>query len=235
MCNLLVKVTMLLLASPVLAAEPSFDCARASAADETTICNDDRLSALDRLAAQAYDEASLSAGRKAARKAARAGLAIRRRCGDNSGCILSAQISTILVLQNLGATTTVPRWALEAAQMWSDGTRSADMSTGGLPTAIGACVNTTIAKITSRFQNDITASSDDGSAVDFANGGHQVAYEKVGPLVRSQIGDPVLMCLVALPTDCPPGDDRGRVYTTTNLRTTESWTLSDSQHSCGGA
>ena len=53
--------------------------------------------------------------------------------------------------------------------------------------------------------------------------------------LRPAPGDKVLMCLVAIPHDCPPGDDRGRVYTVTNMRTAATWTLPDSQHSCGGA
>jgi hypothetical protein len=40
---------------------------------------------------------------------------------------------------------------------------------------------------------------------------------------------------VELPTDCPPGDDRGKVYKTTNKRTGESWTQADAEHMCGGA
>ncbi len=48
-------------------------------------------------------------------------------------------------------------------------------------------------------------------------------------------GDPVEMCLVSIPRDCPVGDDRGREYRTTNLRTRKSWRLPDSEHSCGGA
>lgn len=52
---------------------------------------------------------------------------------------------------------------------------------------------------------------------------------------NSRVGDHVLNCLVFIPKDCPKGDDRGRIYTVTNLRTLESWTLPDSQHSCGGA
>ncbi len=62
-----------------------------------------------------------------------------------------------------------------------------------------------------------------------------MSYDKVQEIIRSRVGDPVLMCLVEIPQDCPPGDDRGKIYTTTNLRTQESWTLPDSQHSCGGA
>jgi hypothetical protein len=41
--------------------------------------------------------------------------------------------------------------------------------------------------------------------------------------------------MIAIPGGCPPGDRRGKVYSTTNLRTWEAWTLSDSQHLCGGA
>ena len=109
----------------------------------------------------------------------------------------------------------------------------------GLPKHIGECVSTVIAGISDRFGEAIDAPGengfDTGSAVNFANGGYQVSYTKVPALVRSRSGDKVLMCLVSIPRDCPPGDDRGRVYTTTNLRTEESWSMPDAQHSCGGA
>ena len=39
----------------------------------------------------------------------------------------------------------------------------------------------------------------------------------------------------SVPENCPPGDDRGKIYKATNLRTNESWEAPDSQHSCGGA
>jgi hypothetical protein len=41
--------------------------------------------------------------------------------------------------------------------------------------------------------------------------------------------------LVSIPRHCPKGDNRGRVYRTTNLRTHKSWKLPDSEHMCGGA
>ncbi len=143
---------------------------------------------------------------------------------------MSVQVATIIKFQQIGATVTLPDWAMTATM---DGSNAGDR--GALPTEIGQCVNTTIAEITSRFQPDINADPDDGSAVTFENGGGQVSYEKVQEIIDSRVGDPVLMCLVELPQDCPPGDDRGKVYTTTNLRTQGSWTLSNSQHSCGGA
>jgi hypothetical protein len=100
-----------------------------------------------------------------------------------------------------------------------------------LPTSVGQCSQTTIAEIGSRLQG----APNSGSAISFANGGDQVSYDIVPASTRSRRGDSVMMCLVTIPQGCPPGDDRGRVYTTTNLRTHESWTLPDAQHSCGGA
>ncbi len=110
----------------------------------------------------------------------------------------------------------------------SGGAQAADM-----PETIGQCTTSTIAEIGGRLMGD--TSFDSGTAVAFANDGWQISYDKIMPIVRSKVGDPVEICLVELPQDCPPGDDRGKIYTTTNLRTGESWTLPDSQHSCGGA
>jgi hypothetical protein len=54
-------------------------------------------------------------------------------------------------------------------------------------------------------------------------------------LVHSKVGDKVRFCLISIPKDCPPGDDRGRVYETTNLRTNGVWKMPDDPHMCGGA
>jgi hypothetical protein len=99
-----------------------------------------------------------------------------------------------------------------------------------LPTQIGECSQTTIEDIGYRLGDP-----DSGSAISYANGGVQVSYDTIPEIHRSQIGDPVRLCLVSVPEDCPPGDDRGKVYSATNLRTGESWEAPDSQHSCGGA
>lgn len=101
-----------------------------------------------------------------------------------------------------------------------------------MPTTIGDCSETTITSITGRVTPE---PNETGTAVSFANGGHQVSYDKVDAIIRSKVGDKVRTCLDSLPKDCPPGDDRGKVYTTTNERTNESWTMQDSQHGCGGA
>lgn len=48
-------------------------------------------------------------------------------------------------------------------------------------------------------------------------------------------GNPVQLCLVALPTDCPPGDDRGKRYSLLDRRTGFSGIYVDAWHLCGGA
>ncbi len=99
-----------------------------------------------------------------------------------------------------------------------------------LPTEVGACSETTIEDIGYRLGDP-----DSGSAISYANGGSQVSYDTIPEIHRSRVGDPVKLCLLSLPEDCPPGDDRGKIYSASNLRTGESWEAPDSQHSCGGA
>lgn len=75
-----------------------------------------------------------------------------------------------------------------------------------------------------------------GSAVSYSNGGYQVSYDTVPAIHRSREGNPVKLCLTFVP-DCREaarGDVRGRFYRARNLRTGDTWTLPDSQLSCGG-
>ena len=105
-----------------------------------------------------------------------------------------------------------------------------------LPTRVGACAMTTIRSVSSRLEDGAgRAVPDSGSAVTLANGVYGVSYDRIPAIDRSRRGDRALMCLVRLPMHCPPGDTRGRWYTTTNLRTLASWTLPDAEHMCGGA
>ena len=100
-----------------------------------------------------------------------------------------------------------------------------------LPTEVGQCTQTTVKTVGTRLDN--TPGS--GSAIEYADGGTQVSYDQVPGIDHSQAGDSIKLCLVSLPQDCPPGDDRGKVYAATNLRTGETWSEPDSEHSCGGA
>jgi len=114
---------------------------------------------------------------------------------------------------------------------------ASDQRAHDLPAREGLCVRSTISAIGERLvdgTNDQPIPGS-GSSVDFADGLNQVGYDELLPIKQSRVGDHVMICLIRIPKACPPGDDRGRIYTTTNLRTLESWTLADSEHGCGGA
>ncbi|QEO17839.1 hypothetical protein [Acetobacter vaccinii] len=105
-----------------------------------------------------------------------------------------------------------------------------------LPDQIGTCVFTHVKSVETRLQEaGGKPIPDSGSAISFVNGGYQVSYDQIPDVDSSQAGDKIMMCLASVPANCPAGDSRGKVYTTTNFRTGRSWTLSNSEHDCGGA
>jgi hypothetical protein len=123
------------------------------------------------------------------------------------------------------------------AVILASGPAAAQRRSAPQPIALGTCALTRISDVTQRLEDGRTHRiiPGSGSAVSFANGHYQVSYDQVPAVNQSRRGDRVYICLVQLPRHCPPGDRRGRIYTTTNLRTLQSWTLPDSEHSCGGA
>ncbi|MFZ2030293.1 MAG: hypothetical protein WAU68_08295 [Vitreimonas sp.] len=96
---------------------------------------------------------------------------------------------------------------------------------------VGDCAETTVREIASRLEG----APNSGSAVTYANGVYQVSYDMIDGITHSRVGDPIHLCLVSLPQNCPPGDDRGKVYQATNTRTHETWSAPDAEHMCGGA
>jgi len=108
---------------------------------------------------------------------------------------------------------------------------------GSVPIVVGQCSKTTVKEIGTRLTDGTTGQNitGSGSAINYTNGVYQVSYDTIQGIEDSQVGDAVNLCLVSIPTDCPVGDDRGKVYSATNSRTGESWQAQDSGHSCGGA
>lgn len=214
----------------------SFDCARAATPDEHAVCSDLQLSELDDVVARAFAQAKLASpgdqgGSVVA--VAQAFLKDRRVCQADRSCIFGAYVAVLTTYRDLGAKEPVPAWVSAPAIA---GKRAA--SSGPLPSRVGQCSATQVASVTPRLDPGHLPTSEDfasGTAIDYRNDGHQVSYEREVGLLNSRPGDSVLMCLIAVPHNCPPGDDRGRVYTVTNMRTGATWTLPDSQHSCGGA
>ena len=100
-----------------------------------------------------------------------------------------------------------------------------------VPAKVGQCVLTSVKAIGTRLEG--VAGS--GSAIVYSDGLSQVSYDHVPGIESSRPGDKVNVCLFQLPVDCPKGDDRGKMYKVTNLRTKQTWLEADSEHSCGGA
>lgn len=105
------------------------------------------------------------------------------------------------------------------------------VASGARPETVGACVDAVVTLVGPRLEG----APESGSTIQYANGVSQVEYDAVPGIDHSRVGDSVHLCLVSVPQNCPPGDNRGRVYSGTNTRTHESWSAPDSEHQCGGA
>jgi uncharacterized protein len=217
--TLILSAALSVSASAALANPPSFDCSQAQSPDEVAICDDPGLSALDVLGTAGYDYVTRTYGRARAKQVARPFLMARHACGADAACIGGVQTQAVMAWRSLGAPLRLPSAAIP--------------SDAPMPEVIGACAQTHISTIEGRLMGD--QSFESGTAVEFSNGGHQVSYDREAAILSSRIGDPVSICLVHLPSNCPPGDDRGRVYQTTNQRNGANWTLPDAEHECGGA
>jgi uncharacterized protein YecT (DUF1311 family) len=196
-----------------LSGAQSFNCRDAKRADEVLICQDAQLSSLDEQLAGLYAKQRQrldGAQRQTFQDNQRVWLRQRTDCGRDRNCVANLYEERIKKL-------------------------TVDVA---LPAAVGDCVATTISAIGDRFGErlrEAPAANTTGTGISFSNGAYQVSYEWEAAVARSRKGDQVRMCLASIPRKCPPGDERGRKYTTTNLRTGEAWTLPDSQHMCGGA
>jgi len=216
----------------------SFDCAKAVTVEEKTVCADTRLSAMDTLIGRAFAEArKFSGGEKEdtakVMAVARVFLRQRQTCGSSRSCLIGTYVGALEGYINNGSSVTIPSWVDAPAIAGNCAPPS-----GTMPTVLGQCVSTQVTEVHPRFSDGGPAKDEDydaGTAVEFANGGYQVSYDREPALLGSRHGDQVIMCLISIPQLCPPGDNRGRSYTVTNVRTQQTWTLGDSQHMCGGA
>jgi uncharacterized protein len=82
---------------------PSFDCSRATAPDERSICGNPHLSELDRLVAAGYEYVRRHYGDAEARRVGRPLLQLRHACEADKACIEERQLLAIKQFQSLGA------------------------------------------------------------------------------------------------------------------------------------
>ena len=159
-------------------------------------------------------------------------LADRRSCGADTSCIMSTYLAVLGAYRDLGAKIDVP--VISATTL----SGNPEHLPAAVPTKIGQCSSTAVENVGPRLQSGdaiVPGDFDSGTIIQFKNDSVQVSYERENALLNSKRSDKVVMCLISIPHHCPPNDDRGRIYVVTNLRTQQSWTLPDSQHSCGGA
>ena len=105
------------------------------------------------------------------------------------------------------------------------------------PSQVGKCADTFIQDIGTRLRDSSTGAPIEGSgtSVTLTNGIYLVSYDEIAPLKNSKVREKVKLCLLSIPRNCPPGDNRGRFYSLFNYRTRQTVKLPDSQHMCGGA
>jgi hypothetical protein len=211
---------------------PSFSCARASAADEKAICASDKLSELDRVLAAGYVLMLSRIGKNATNLVHLPHLRARQACGGDPICIFQEQVAELPAFVALDGEFVLPAW------LKISGARSYDQLKRAFK--VGECDLTTVTNVSYRLcspdkQGVCIPAADSGSTIELADGIYGVSYENERAIDGSEYGDPVLVCLSKVPTDCPTGDDRGYFWKGTNLRTGRSWDLPDSEHMCGGA
>lgn len=198
---------------PGKARAASFDCAKAGNPSELAICASPSLSALDRQLGGAY--AQRVARDPGLRPLERGWILVRNAgCGKDAGCLAR------MTRAQLG-------WLKSGAPMPS-----------ALPRRPGTCSVTRIQAVGTRLGDGASRVGDEpgsGSMVVEANDAQQVFYDQIPAIDRSRVGDPALVCLIDLPHDCPPGDERGKVYGVANLRSLRAWSGPDAEHLCGGA
>ena len=105
------------------------------------------------------------------------------------------------------------------------------------PKQVGKCADTFIQQVGTRLSDGATGTPIEGSgtSVSLTNGVYLVSYDEIPSLKNYKVGEKVKLCLLSIPSHCPPGDDRGRFYSLFNYRTRQTVKLPDSQHLCGGA
>lgn len=199
-----------------LPGQASFDCTRAATGTERLICSDGRAGVADIRLAWVYRallHRSDPTGRAALQEAQRTWLKRRDACA-------TAQCLDTLYSDRLDA--------LERAFDARNRVLRAHLA------HVGDCETTRIDFIGPRLE-ETEGQEPDGTSVGMENGVGLVSYAREAPALRSRIGDPVRVCLAAIPHGCPKGDDRGREYAVTNLRTGGRWRMPDAEHECGGA
>jgi uncharacterized protein len=197
----------------------SFDCTKASSLVENVICSDSELSTLDETLASSYRSALADANQANTIKLTQRDWLKKRNLCKDKACLNNLYVQRINDLANLNP----------------------------LPKKVGDCIDSTIMGKSTRFEGAIAGESGGEVAVQFKNDlylyiqsiANFPSTENTDKYMFSTKdflqGDKVKVCLQELPTDCPKGDDRGKIYSVTNYKNNKSFVGVDAWHLCGGA
>lgn len=202
--------------NPIPESATSFDCKKAKLRVEQMICHNMILAMEDGSMGESLyfmKREATPAGRAALIRSQRAWLERRNSCADYQ-CVETAYEHRLRELQRIAD--------VRARYMMRNVTR------------VGQCETTKIDWIGPRLE-EVEGEAPDGTSVRFEDGVGQVSYDREPEVLASRVGDPARVCLLSIPHNCPPGDERGKVYRVKNIRTGKRWELSNSSHSCGGA
>lgn len=97
-------------------AQPSFDCSRASSADQQAICSSSQLSRVDLIANAGYVYLLRSLGPAQANSINIRFIRMRQACGYDRDCILRSQLLAIKEFQDYGAPIESPNEMVESGQ-----------------------------------------------------------------------------------------------------------------------
>lgn len=205
------------LASNIYAA--SFDCAKASTLVEDVICSDNDISTLDETLSSSYRDALANTNNASNIKLDQRNWLKKRNSCKDKACLQSMYEQRINDLASVNP----------------------------LPKKVGDCVDSSIAKKLTRFEDAVAGEVGGEVAVQLKNG-VSLYIQSIANLPSSENadkymfstndflkGDKVKLCLLELPTDCQKGDDRGKIYSVTNYKNTMSFMGVDAWHLCGGA
>ena len=224
--RLLIIPISLLIAFPASAA--SFDCGKASTTVEKLICGNAKLSSLDSTMASTYKNLITHSGKADQIKAEqRQWLTERNACADDA-CLQAKYEQRLIQLAEIPA-------------------EQPSKIAKNFPKKVGECVDSVIDDKTTRFEGAVPGDTGGEVSISFQNG--IILYiTKVDALSSSENadkymystkdfakGDRVKLCLTELPKDCPPGDDRGKIYLVQNYKNKKKFSGVDAWHMCGGA
>jgi uncharacterized protein YecT (DUF1311 family) len=205
----------------------SFECHGRLSLVESLICADPELSTADDEMAELYRSV------------------LRRSDADTGGQLKVDQRSWLLARNACKSKEClVGRYADRAAQLRE---YRADRGGSGLPSRVGECRQSVVTGKQTRFEGATPGEVGGEVGISFGGGLHLYpqAVSDLPPkanvdrlLIRGDHflkGDRVTLCLVSKPKDCPPGDDRGKIYSVENMRNSVRMKGVDSWHMCGGA